>query len=74
LAAWLSCWPSVRSNCPGFALAPAIGLSFATLDVVCDNDGQHNIIDVNTTPYIDVAMASFSSRAAGIIDYRGGGP
>src|SRR6267154_3518929 len=41
------------------AFAPAIGLSFATIDAVCDNEGRHYIIDVNTTPYIDVNTPNF---------------
>ena len=49
------------------AFVPAIGLSFGTIDAVCDNDGRHYIIDVNTTPY-------FGSRAPDILDHLGGGP
>jgi len=54
------------------AFAPAIGLNFATLDAVCDNEGRHYIIDVNTTPYIDVNTPLFRSRAADILDHLGG--
>jgi hypothetical protein len=45
----------------------AIGFSFGTIDAVCDNDGRHYIIDVNTTPY-------FRTRAPDILDHLGGGP
>ncbi len=55
------------------AFAPAIGLSFATIDAVCDDGGRHYIIDVNTTPYIDVDTPHFRSRAADILDHLGGG-
>jgi hypothetical protein len=65
------CRPSAGSD-PGpegllaqlAAFAPAIGFSFGTLDAVCDNNGRHYIIDVNTTPY-------FGSRAADILDHLG---
>jgi hypothetical protein len=45
----------------------AIGFSFGTIDTVCDNDGRHYIIDVNTTPY-------FRSRAPDILDHLSGAP
>jgi len=47
------------------ALAPALGLSFGTIDGVFGNDGRHYIVDVNTTPF-------FRSRAASILDHLGG--
>lgn len=44
----------------------AIGFSFGTIDAVCDNDGRHHIIDVNTTPY-------FRTLAPDVLDHLGGG-
>ena len=44
---------------------PAIGLTFGTLDAVCDNEGRHYIIDVNATPF-------FRSRAPDILAHLSG--
>jgi hypothetical protein len=54
------------------AFLTGTGFSFGTIDAVCDNEGRHYIIDVNTTPYIDVNTPHFRSRAADIIDHLGG--
>jgi hypothetical protein len=47
------------------AFIPAIGLHFGTLDAVSNDDGEHYIIDVNTTPF-------FGSRSAYVLDHLGG--
>ena len=44
---------------------PAIGLDFGTVDAMCDNEGRHYIVDVNSTPF-------FRSRAPDILDHLGG--
>ena len=45
---------------------PAIGLDFGTVDAMCDNEGRHYIVDVNSTPF-------FRSRAPDILAHLGGG-
>ena len=47
------------------AFVPAIGLRFGTLDAVLNDDGEHYIIDVNTTPF-------FGSRSVDVLDHLGG--
>ena len=47
------------------AFIPAIGLRFGTLDAVLNDDGEHYIIDVNTTPF-------FGSRSVYVLDHLGG--
>ena len=47
------------------AFVTAIGLDFGTIDAVCDNEGRHYIIDLNTTPF-------YRTQDPDIVDHLGG--